>query len=135
MNISKYAAVAAFLSALSMSTSASACVQLMSGPLPPGSALPPGVVLCPPVTTATPFSASRGNGYNNANAKGQAAIADNFQLVGTIDGDTLNVTSISGGEIQVNMKLSGQGLPPSGITVTAFGTGTGGVGTYKVKTN
>jgi hypothetical protein len=56
---------------------------------------------------------------------------------GTAAGTTLTVTSVSGGELYVGMQLFseslGDGQTP--FTVTAFGTGTGGVGTYTVSTS
>lgn len=54
-------------------------------------------------------------------------------MSGSVSGDVLTVTSISGGHIAVGQKLTGKGLPASGIMVTEFLTGTGGAGTYKFK--
>lgn len=58
---------------------------------------------------------------------------DSYGLAGTIEGDTLNVTAITSGHLRVGTKLSGMGLPGKGIIITAFGTGHGGVGTYKFR--
>lgn len=86
--------------------------------------------VAPPVTD---FAARPGEGYEHANAHGKAHIAEHFSMSGTVSGDTLTVTSISGGRISIGQKLSGQGLPDDGIVITEFGTGTGGAGTYKFK--
>ncbi len=80
----------------------------------------------------TSVSATQGEGYEHANANGKAAIEQHMSMSGTISGHTLTVTAISHGKLAVGTKLSGTGLP-SGTTITAFGTGTGGVGTYTVK--
>ncbi len=50
---------------------------------------------------------------------------------GTISGTTLTVTQITAGTIVNNMALVGQGVP-TGTTITAFVSGTGGTGTYTV---
>jgi hypothetical protein len=56
---------------------------------------------------------------------GQAAFA------GTVSGTTLTVTQIIRGSINVNDSLLGQGVA-AGTTITAFGTGSGGLGTYTI---
>jgi len=57
------------------------------------------------------------------------AIADS--VGGTSAGTLLNVTGVSSGTIYVGMTLSGTGVT-SGTTITAFGSGSGGIGTYTV---
>ena len=52
-------------------------------------------------------------------------------LTGSITGTTLTVTSVRLGALAVGQTLSGHGITP-GTTITALGTGTGGVGTYTV---
>jgi hypothetical protein len=54
--------------------------------------------------------------------------------VGSISGTTLNVTSMTFGTIQIGQLLVGTGIT-AGTTITAFGTGTGGIGTYTVSTS
>jgi hypothetical protein len=46
----------------------------------------------------------------------------------------LTVTAVASGVIYQGMTISGTGVPV-GTTITAFGTGTGGVGTYTVSTS
>lgn len=55
--------------------------------------------------------------------------ADSTTVSGTYG--TLTVSAVADGEIEVGSVLSGSGVT-SGTTVTAFGTGTGGTGTYVV---
>lgn len=50
---------------------------------------------------------------------------------GWITGTTLNVTSAGRGTLAVGNFINGTGVAP-GTTITAFGSGTGGVGTYTV---
>lgn len=61
----------------------------------------------------------------------------NAQFTGTLDGNTLTVTSISAGHITLGQVISGVGVLPN-TRITAFGTGSGGfvnaVGTYYVDT-
>lgn len=82
----------------------------------------------PAAPTSTAVSGHVGEG------KGKAEEAHGMSISGTIAGNTLTVTSITNGKLRIGMKLSGTGLP-AGTTITAFGTGTGGVGTYTVSFN
>lgn len=50
---------------------------------------------------------------------------------GSISGTTLTVTSVSQGQLFTGQVFSGTGVS-AGTLITAFGTGTGGVGTYTV---
>ena len=50
---------------------------------------------------------------------------------GTIAGTTLTINSIQSGSVAVGYNLSGTGVS-YGQTITALGTGTGGVGTYTI---
>ena len=52
-------------------------------------------------------------------------------FTGSISGTTLTVTTASAGRIYIGQVLSGTGVT-SGTTVTAYGTGFGGAGTYTV---
>ncbi len=51
----------------------------------------------------------------------------------TAGADTLDVTAVTSGELHIGDVLTGTGVD-AGLTITAFGTGTGGVGTYIVST-
>lgn len=53
-------------------------------------------------------------------------------FVGSIAGTVLTSTQILAGVIQIGQSLTGTGIA-SGTTITAFGTGTGGLGTYTVQ--
>lgn len=85
----------------------------------------------PAPAPVTSVSGTSGEGYEHANEHGKEAMEQHMSISGTISGHTLTVTSIAHGRLKVGMKLSGTGLP-EGTTIKAFGTGTGGVGTYTV---
>lgn len=54
-------------------------------------------------------------------------------VVGHINGNTLNVVSVTSGAVVVGDYLyDSPGLIPNGTTITVFGSGTGGTGTYTV---
>lgn len=59
--------------------------------------------------------------------------APQFYMNGSISGNTLTVTAIASKTIRIGTVLSGPGIPP-GTTVVGFGTGSGGAGTYLIKT-
>jgi microcystin-dependent protein len=52
-------------------------------------------------------------------------------FTGGISGTTLTVSAVASGQLFVGQTISGTGVT-SGTTITAFGTGTGGIGTYTV---
>jgi hypothetical protein len=52
-------------------------------------------------------------------------------FTGSITTTTLDVTAMTSGDIYLGMEISGTGVTP-GTRITAFGTGTGGTGTYTV---
>ncbi|NTF54926.1 hypothetical protein G6L12_08465 [Agrobacterium rhizogenes] len=53
----------------------------------------------------------------------------NAVFTGTIAGTTLTVSAITQGALSIGDAVLGEGVVP-GVMITAFGTGTGGVGTY-----
>src|SRR5262249_44289678 len=57
-----------------------------------------------------------------------------FTATGSISGNTLTVTGTPGGTIALGEVLTGAGIP-TGTTITALGTGTGGRGTYTIRTS
>jgi Pectate lyase superfamily protein len=57
------------------------------------------------------------------------------EFVGSISGTTLTVTSLLGGKIQVGQLIQNTAFVPSGTSIVALGTGTGGVGTYTLSTS
>ncbi len=52
-------------------------------------------------------------------------------FTGAISGTTLTVSAVASGAIQLGQTISGSGVT-AGTTITGFGTGVGGVGTYTV---
>jgi hypothetical protein len=54
-----------------------------------------------------------------------------LNMTGSISGTTLTITAVAAGNIVVGSKIYGTGVT-AGTTVTALGTGSGGVGTYTV---
>ena len=72
----------------------------------------------------------------NASTTGPITI-ESIEVTGTINdggvlaGTTLTVLSVTSGVLYVGAVISGTGVTP-GTTITAFGTGTGGAGTYTV---
>lgn len=52
-------------------------------------------------------------------------------FTGYIAGTTLTVTNLSSGALSINAPITGSGIS-NGTVVTAYGTGTGGIGTYTV---
>lgn len=62
------------------------------------------------------------------NEDGNADVA----FVGSIAGTVLTVTQVLAGTISIGQSLTGTGIA-SGTTITALGTGTGGLGTYTVQ--
>jgi Pectate lyase superfamily protein len=56
---------------------------------------------------------------------------NSVSFTGSISGTTLTVTSVTFGTFSVNQVITGSGVT-SGTTISSFGTGTGGVGTYTV---
>jgi hypothetical protein len=55
-------------------------------------------------------------------------------FTGTISGTTLTVSAVTSGTIKVNQDISGTGIT-AGTTITAYGSGTGGAGTYTIDTS
>ena len=62
---------------------------------------------------------------------GSFATNNSAAFVGAISGYTLTVTAVTSGKLYVGMVIRGTGVV-QGTTITAFGTGTGGAGTYTV---
>lgn len=54
-----------------------------------------------------------------------------FNGTGSIAGTTLSIATVSTGSLYVGAEISGSGIT-AGTRITAFGTGTGGAGTYTV---
>jgi hypothetical protein len=80
------------------------------------------------ITDNTLDSMTNGITFKNSCSGGNANID------GSITGQTLNVTNVNSGAIVVGQQLSGGGLT-NGPYITAFLTGSGGIGTYAVNLN
>lgn len=80
--------------------------------------------------TAGSLSALRTALLTHAIADGWASTGD-ASFTASISGTTMTVSAISVGSVQIGEVLNGTGIV-AGTTVTAFGTGTGGIGTYTV---
>ncbi len=59
---------------------------------------------------------------------------EHLTMAATLSGNTLTVTAVSPAHLKIGTVLSGKGIPP-GTTITGFGTGKGGVGTYTVSSS
>ena len=59
---------------------------------------------------------------------------DDAQFTGAISGTTLTVSSMAYGSVVVGQTISGTGVT-GGTTITAYGTGVGGTGTYTVSSS
>lgn len=56
------------------------------------------------------------------------------EFIGTISGTTLTVSSVTSGTIKVGQDISGSGVTAA-TTIVAYGSGTGGAGTYTIDTS
>ena len=59
------------------------------------------------------------------------SVSGAFTGVGTISTTTLTIASVTSGGLFIGSVISGTGVT-TGTTITAYGTGTGGAGTYTV---
>ena len=75
--------------------------------------------------------------FNSNTATGTVTFAIGAVVTGTISngsggsGTILNVTAVTSGTVTLGLVVTGTGVT-AGTTVTAFGTGSGGIGTYTV---
>lgn len=60
-----------------------------------------------------------------------SSLPDNGTFIGSITATTLTVSGVTAGTLAVGTAISGTGVT-AGTTITAFGSGTGGTGTYTV---
>ena len=70
----------------------------------------------------------------NAMSTGPITIAGSFSGIGSISGTILTITSASSGALYVGSAISGTNVT-AGTTISAFASGTGGIGTYVVDTS
>ena len=55
-----------------------------------------------------------------------------ISFTGSIASGTLTVSAVNSGTLTVGTSLAGNDIPGGGVSITAFGSGTGGTGTYKL---
>lgn len=120
------AAIAGYARGGSMATTALSAIQALSGTL---------TVVIDGMTVVTPnINLAAANSFTNA----AALVQTGLQTAGNIFSGTgsvttaqtsLDITAVTSGTVYVGMPVSGTGIPP-GTTIEAFGTGTGGIGTY-----
>jgi hypothetical protein len=93
-------------------------------------ALPTGITANAPYyvynRTSTTYNLS-----TTAGVAQTATITAGATFTGSISGTTLTVTAVTGGVINVGQVISGTGIT-GGTSITALGTGAGGLGTYTV---
>ena len=68
---------------------------------------------------------------NSLRGKGWNCVFDVTNFTGSILGTTLTVTGVSSGSVAPGLIITGAGVT-AGTTITAFGSGSGGTGTYTV---
>jgi hypothetical protein len=94
------------------------------------------------VNNSSAFLFTGANGYSGGGIQGLAIFIEagigtlfsshsSFRGTGSISGTTLTITATAAGQIDVGDTIYGTGVT-SGTTVTAFGSGSGGNGTYTV---
>lgn len=88
------------------------------------------------ITNVEPSSLTNVIGFANDSLAGDSSFVfihngTNASVTGSMSGTTMTVTAVSTGTLFLNQVLSGSGIT-AGTTITAFGTGSGGTGTYTV---
>lgn len=66
-----------------------------------------------------------------ADNTGASFTSGSASVTGSISGTVLTVTAVSSGALAAGTSLVGTGIP-TGVTISSFGTGTGGTGTYNI---
>jgi Flp pilus assembly protein TadG len=87
-------------------------------------------ISCSNPQTATSYSGVEGISENSTSSM-LKLLPQTATVTGAIVSTLLTVTSVTSGELTVHATLSGNGVK-SGTTISSFGTGTGGIGTYNV---
>jgi hypothetical protein len=85
----------------------------------------------PPLNSAGVPTLYYGRNDSNAVNMNISGRLSAFTATASISSTTLTVTSVASGAISRGNIIVGDGIP-SGVQITAFGTGTGGVGTYTI---
>ena len=120
-------AIAAFLRSGSLASLTIAQLNALSGSL--------SVDMDGFTWSAASINLSSASSFSAAAAAIQTALAATTQtaadVTGSISGTTLTVTAVASGALAIGQQITGTGVS-AGTVITAFGTGTGGVGTYTV---
>lgn len=91
-----------------------------------------GASLSPTTAGNTIFSTDGTNWSSTAKiVRGTSVSASTTSFTASISGTTMTVTAVGSGTIVVGQQITGTGVT-AGTIITAFGTGTGGAGTYTV---
>lgn len=120
-------AISAFLESASLASMTLTQLQALSGSL--------SVVVDGFTWSAASINLSSDASFSAAAATIQTALAATTQtdaaFTGSIAGNTLTVSAVTTGTIQIGQEITGTGVA-AGTVITALGTGTGGTGTYTV---
>ena len=120
----------------SISTTTLTVTTMLSGTIAVGQALFGNNVLQNTVITALGTGTGGVGTYTVSNSQTTASTSINTTsapaiVTGAISGTTLTVSAVTSGVLQIGQTIEGAGVT-NGTIITAFGTGSGGVGTYTV---
>jgi hypothetical protein len=120
----------------SISTTTLTVTTMLSGTIAVGQALFGNNITQNTVITALGTGTGGVGTYTVSNSQTTASTSINTTaapaiVTGAISGTTLTVSAVTSGTLQIGQTIEGTGVT-SGTIITAFGTGSGGVGTYTV---
>jgi hypothetical protein len=120
----------------SISTTTLTVTSMLSGTIAVGQALFGNNITQNTVITALGTGTGGVGTYTVSNSQTTASTSINTTaapaiVTGAISGTTLTVSAVTSGTLQIGQTIEGTGVT-SGTIITAFGTGSGGVGTYTV---
>jgi len=120
----------------SISTTTLTVTSMLSGTIAVGQALFGNNITQNTVITALGTGTGGVGTYTVSNSQTTASTSINTTsapaiVTGAISGTTLTVSAVTSGALQIGQTIEGTGVT-NGTIITAFGTGSGGVGTYTV---
>tara|TARA_R110000868_G_scaffold119068_1_gene315448 strand:- start:9869 stop:11740 length:1872 start_codon:yes stop_codon:yes gene_type:complete len=120
----------------SISTTTLTVTTMLSGTIAVGQALFGNNITQNTVITALGTGTGGVGTYTVSNSQTTASTSINTTsapaiVTGAISGTTLTVSAVTSGVLQIGQTIEGAGVT-NGTIITAFGTGSGGVGTYTV---
>jgi hypothetical protein len=120
----------------SISTTTLTVTTMLSGTIAVGQALFGNNITQNTVITALGTGTGGVGTYTVSNSQTTASTSINTTaapaiVTGAISGTTLTVSAVTSGALQIGQTIEGTGVT-NGTIITAFGTGSGGVGTYTV---